>query len=235
MRFTKNCNSLHIIASAFHIDDCWACETVFLWMRSALCSGVACSVVVTFLLGIRMCIMRRLSSGWISSSCRLHSQSLASCSTRFRSTQLIRQDMGIQNSREMKITVPTTLSFRNFRIEVILMSLKISMILTIGSGLDFSHWPWWQNPWKHGVPSGRISIGLTALHELLRFLRQQRLHASVMLSHIQDCSPCVSQNGIHFPSRHFPFSMQLVSSGMWSDLGHSAELPVHDASFSHVA
>lgn len=126
-----------------YMDDC--CEIVFLCTRSALCSGVICSVVFRF--GTRIWIIRRLSSGWISSSCLLHSQSLASCLARFRSTQLIRQDIGTQKSRDTNITVPTTLSFKNLSTDVMLISLNISMIRTIGSGLDFSHWPWWQKPW----------------------------------------------------------------------------------------
>merc|ERR1719481_2118705 len=115
-----------------------------------------------------------------------------------------------------------------------LMSSMKSHILTM-SWFVFSQWPLLQNPWKQGVPSGRISTGATALQELLRFLLQHLLQASALLSHIQDCSPCVSQNGIHFPALHLPFSMQFVPSAICSLFGHSALTPVHSASFSQVA
>ena len=105
------------------------------------------------------------------------------------------------------ITVPTTLSLRNLRKLLMLISSMKSQIRTI-SWLVFSQVPLLQNPWKQGVPSGRMSTGATALQEELRLRRQQRLQASALLSHMQDCSPCVSQNGMHFPARHFPFSGQ---------------------------
>merc|ERR1719397_720429 len=170
----------------------------------------------------------------MSSSVRFHSQSASSSSARRLSSQLTRHELGTQKRRDAMITVPTTLSLRNLRKLLMLISSMKSQIRTI-SWLVFSQVPLLQNPWKQGVPSGRMSTGATALQEELRLRRQQRLQASALLSHMQDCSPCVSQNGMHFPARHFPFSMQLVPSAMCSDLGHWALTPLHSASFSQVA
>lgn len=87
----------------------------------------------------------------------------------------------------------------------------------------------------HGVPSGSISGGSTGKHVSLILIRQHLLHASWMISHIQLCKPCVSQYGIHFPTRHCPRSWQMVPSAIGGDFGQSACPPEHLASCSQVA
>lgn len=86
-----------------------------------------------------------------------------------------------------------------------------------------------------GVPSGSTSGGSTGKQVSLMLMRQQRLQASTMMSHMQLCKPCVSQYGTHLPLRHWPRSWQMVPSAMAGDLGHSAWEPVQRASCSQVA
>lgn len=87
----------------------------------------------------------------------------------------------------------------------------------------------------HGVPSERMSGGSTGKHVSLMLMRQHLLHASCMMSHMQLCSPCVSQYGMHFPLRHWPRSWQVVPSTMGGDFGHSDWPPEQRASCSQVA
>lgn len=86
-----------------------------------------------------------------------------------------------------------------------------------------------------GVPSDRMSGGSTGKHVSLMLIRQHRLHASWIMSHIQLCKPWVSQYGMHFPLRHWPRSWHVVPSTIGGDFGHSDWPPEQRASCSHVA
>lgn len=86
----------------------------------------------------------------------------------------------------------------------------------------------------HGVPSGKMSLWATGKQVLFRLLRQQRLHASATISHIQLCMPCVSQYGTHVPLRHRPRSAHSCSSAIAGALGQSAEAPLQVASPSQA-
>lgn len=80
-----------------------------------------------------------------------------------------------------------------------------------------------------------MSGGSTGKHVSLILIRQHRLHASWMISHMQLCKPWVSQYGMHFPFRHWPRSWHVVPSTIGGDFGHSDWPPEHLASCSHVA
>ena len=115
--------------------------------------------------------------------------------------------------------------------ELRLKSSKKPQILTTMSVMVGSHTPLLQKPVLQGVPSGSISSGCITKHDVLRFIRQQRLHESGVVSHIHVCSSCVSQNGTHLPPRHSPLSMHFVLSAIGREAGHVASLPLHVASY----
>lgn len=147
------------------------------------------------------------------------------------------------------------LSLRNLSVLATFISSMISQKRSTTSCMVFSQTPCWeirtpnkiflsndpykltllQNPVMQGVPSGRTSGGSTGKQVSLMLMRQQRLQASAMMSHMQLCRPWVSQYGTHFPFRHCPRSWQIVPSAMAGDLGHSAWAPVQRASCSQVA
>lgn len=90
-----------------------------------------------------------------------------------------------------------------------------------------SRWCSFGNTWRN--------IHLLAFFFFLMVIRTNLLHASWMISHMQLCSPCVSQYGTHLPTLHCPLSWHIVPSDMAGDFGHSACPPEQRASCSHVA
>ena len=72
--------------------------------------------------------------------------------------------------------------------ELILKSSKKSQIRITISVIVGSQTPLLQKPVLQGVPSGNISSGCMTKHDVLRFIRQQRLQESVGVSHMQVCN-----------------------------------------------
>jgi hypothetical protein len=78
-------------------------------------------------------------------------------------------------------------TFRKRMTVLRLKSSKNPHILTTISVIVGSQTPLLQNPVLHGVPSGSISSGCITKQDVFKFILQQRLQESGVVSHIQVC------------------------------------------------
>jgi hypothetical protein len=87
----------------------------------------------------------------------------------------------------------------------------------------------------HYFEGNRSSIHQEHFQNFLYAISFESRIPPLHLSHMQLCFPSVSQYGTQRPCLHCPFSRQPVSSGIATDFGQSAEVPVHRLSCSQVA